>query len=270
MFFVILFLTLLFAPGAHARSQAPATTIFIHGTLFPLISRFYHGVSAPAGMSLAKDQPASNTLGNLARVLSNVAPAEFPLDTFYLLGWPGTLNAQVRLKIARELYAWIKEHPSQSLTIIGHSHGATIALYLAQLAAEDKSNPVSVDKLILIACPVQKVTSHLAKSAIFKRVYNLYSEADLGQICDPQGYTFCVPILSERFFAPSDNMVQASILLNGQKPGHNDFLLKEQFLKQFSTVLAQLDQASADKKSKNHFVVNIGRARIISIRERTA
>lgn len=267
LFLISLCLALLFTPEAYSsRNQPPSTTIFIHGTLFPVISRFYHGVSCPAGMSLAKEQPPSNTLGNLARILSNVGPADYPLDTFYLLGWPGTLNAQVRLNIARELYTWLKQHPSKSLTIIGHSHGATIALYLAQLAAEDKNNPVSIDRLILIACPVQKITAHLVKSPIYKKVYNLYSQADLGQICDPQGYTFCIPILSERYFEQSDNLLQAAVLLDGQKPGHNDFLLKELFLKQFSALLSLLDHVGSDKKNGKHFIVNITEKNPISIK----
>ncbi len=249
LFFTLLVCSSLSAEGADGQS----TTIFIHGTLFPIISYYYHGVSAPRGVTLAASQPTSNTLGKLGRVLSQAAPNEFPLDSFYLLGWPGHLNAAVRQKAAQDLYNWFKEHPCASLTLIGHSHGATIALLLAQLAAQEKNSTFVVDRLILIACPVQKVTCHLVNSPVFKKVYSLYSDGDIAQICDVQHYNFCIPVLSERVFAPSPNLMQAKILLNGKRPGHNDFLLNEHFLLQLPALLQLLDKG----KSPVHAVANI-------------
>lgn len=155
--------------GFSAMAHGTSATIFIHGTLFTFISYYYHGVSAPQGITLASEQPLSNTLGRLGRVLAKAAPAEFPLDSLYLLGWPGRLNADARKKAAEDLLAWIKKNNITSLTLIGHSHGGTIALLLAQLLEQEKDLTISVDRLILIACPVQKVTSSLVTSPILKK-----------------------------------------------------------------------------------------------------
>ena len=126
-----------------------------------LLFHYYHGVSAPQGITLASEQPLSNTSRKLGRVfLAKAAPAEFPLDNFYLLGWPGRLNADARKKAAEDLLAWIKKNNITSLTLIGHSHGGTIALLLAQLLEHEKNLTICVDRLILIACPVQKSPLH--------------------------------------------------------------------------------------------------------------
>ena len=43
--------------------------------------------------------------------------------------------------------------------LITHSHGGNVALYLAPIAEEDPLNAVTIEELILLACPVQVETS---------------------------------------------------------------------------------------------------------------
>src|SRR5262249_23203793 len=154
--YVLLFLSILSLSQIQAR-----TTILIHGTLFTFISYYIHGVSAPRGLTLLKEVSLSNSLSRMGHMLSQASLSEFPLDTFYLYGWSGHLNEKIRFDVARELYELLKERRFESLTIIGHSHGATIALLLAELAQQEQNTSFFIDQLILLACPVQKVTAHL-------------------------------------------------------------------------------------------------------------
>ncbi len=235
------------------------STILIHGTLFPIVSYYYHGVYSPAGACYAKEQPTYSTLGRIASLLATIAPEEFPLDSFYLYGWSGKLTINARLEAARSLYKWICKHCKEPLTIIGHSHGATIALYLAKIAEEENNYSFTVDRLVLISCPVQENTCTYITSPLFKKIYHLYSATDFAQICDPQRFSYGIPVLSERIFKPHKNIIQAEILLNNASPGHNDFLLKEAFIKQLPSILTLLDKqrSIANEIAINHFIISI-------------
>lgn len=72
------------------------------------------------------------------------------------------------------------DHP---ITLVTHSYGGAIALYLAAIEAREKKN-VKVENLIMLAPPIEKETAELANSGFFKNIYNFYSEGDKLQIGD--------------------------------------------------------------------------------------
>jgi len=53
------------------------------------------------------------------------------------------------------------------VTLISHSHGGNVALNLAAIA--EKESPLSIERLILLACPVQQETAALVDAPMFKK-----------------------------------------------------------------------------------------------------
>lgn len=244
-------------PTVQSIKDGPAT-VFIHGTIFPIISRFTHGVAYPDGLISYADCPQPNRLTRMAETLCNACPEEFPLGSFYFYCWPGNLNFKERKRATQKLYSLLIKHKGP-LTLIAHSHGCNVALYLAEL---EDSTSFTIDRLILCACPVQKATAHLVKSPIFKSIYSFYSSADVTQILDPQGLyeetkkiSKDCPLFSERLFEDAPNLIQARVLMNRQSPGHQSFLT-QRFLSRLPSLLMRMDE-SATQKNERHCILNI-------------
>ncbi len=238
------------------KLQDGDVTLFIHGTVFPMISRLMQHKEKRRGLY----QYTANTrryIGGrqrLGKILHTAAPKEFPANSFYKYYWSGDLSFKERKKAAQELYSFLKDHTGK-ITIIAHSHGCNVALILADVA--QKSEPAfAIERLILLAPPVQQATSRYVASSIFKRVYSFYSTADLLQVADPQGLQkqSNSSFFSKRTYRPTQQLTQARVLVTGQSPSHRDFILPR-FFKQLPTLLQLLDKAHGCQKE--HVVVNI-------------
>lgn len=252
-------------------------TLFIHGTIFPIISRFTHGVEYPHGIIALKDCKDTNKLTRIAYTLAKESPSEFPIESFYFFCWPGGLHFDKRKKATELLYHFLSKHQGP-ITIIAHSHGCNVALYLAECidktctSKDSESNKnnnnhrLSIDRLILLACPVQLATAHLVNSSLFKEVYSFYSTADLLQTLDPQGiyketkkvskdraYMKKIPFFSQRTFEDAPNLIQTRILFDRQSPGHIGFL-SSRFLKQLPSMLSILKRSAQNKR---FFIMNL-------------
>ncbi|MBA3751720.1 hypothetical protein H0X06_02900 [Candidatus Dependentiae bacterium] len=243
--------------------KGDSVVIFIHGTVIPLISPLNYRTTQQRGLipfihCARRDQI-------IAETLTKTSPQEYQTHQFFVYGWCGVLSFAERRKAAEDLYKHLRSYKG-SITIIGHSHGASVALYLAQIALEDKNYQFSIDRLILFAPPVQSVTAHHIKAPIFKKVFSFYSSADLGQVADPQGLyddTKKISInkayflFSQRTFAPSQNLIQVRVLLNMQSPGHSDFLIPR-FLSRLPATISFLESSAALTRKKD-FILNIPR-----------
>lgn len=238
----------LYSLGSHHKIKNGRATVFIHGTtnivplIEPLLGRFI-----------------DTWLDDRAKTLCDAWPLECTPDSVYIFRWPGEFDIKVRKKAARCLYNAIYNHTGP-LTIIAHSHGCSIALYLAELCRKHKNTTFKVDKLILLAAPVQEATAPLVSSKIFKQVFSLYSSADVLQIIAPQRLTRTsnkkrrkVLCRSQRIFPASPNLIQARILMNYQSPSHYDFC--SQFLQKLPSVVNFLEQNCRIKKG--HVIVNV-------------
>lgn len=223
-------------------------TIFIHGTLppkaickLPIVNNFFY---CPEGLTLASDLNLdSEKIYHLAQVpfiLQKSAPEDFQLDQFYLYGWSGDLSHQARLDAAFKLYELIKQINCSDIRIITHSHGGNVALNLKAVAEKHEDKNFIIHELILLACPVQKITSEFIKSSIFIKKYVFHSHADLFQIIDPQGiYNFIEnfkqnkvefgPLFSERHFDDHPDVFHVKMVSNNRPLLHVEFLL-EKFL----------------------------------------
>lgn len=243
--------------------KGETAVIFIHGTVIPLLSPINY--RAPHQKGLVPYIHCAKRDQLIGETLMKACPQEYQTSDFYVYGWSGILSFAERRKAAHELYKNLRAHKG-NITLIGHSHGASVALYLSQLAQEDNNHSFSIDRLILFAPPVQTATAHYIRSSTFKRIYSFYSSADLGQVADPQGlYDDTKKIstdkdyslFSQRTFAHSPNLIQVRVLLNMQSPGHSDFLIPR-FLSRLPATIAFLESTTSSSH-KHHVILNVPR-----------
>jgi pimeloyl-ACP methyl ester carboxylesterase len=251
--------------GFLVKEEQKQLTVFVHGTLFSPYAWLVHWIDCPLGWCPAKVQGNKYVVGRIPYILHQAAPREFSLDTFYLFGWSGELCLKARRKAAEELYRELKKYKGP-ITLIGQSHGCNVALNVALIAQEHNDTDFVIDRLILLAGPVQQFNAHCIASPIFKRVFSLYSSEDLLQILDPQGWydeakkipNKKVPLFSERTFAPTPNLIQARILLHGRSPSHMDFILKP-FIQKLPAIIHLLEDAAQHGQFKEdaHCIVDV-------------
>jgi hypothetical protein len=223
-------------------------TIFVHGTLPPLtgVSFIYNFFFCPPGLTRADELDKKFHLSKIAHLLAEQAPRDYSVEHFYFFGWSGKLSIASRREAAKNLYESLKKLISTykvkpSIRIITHSHGGNVALYLNDL---EKDPELSIDELILLACPVQVETAHCLEGAVFERIFSFYSEKDLLQVLDPQGIhrflenlkqyglEFTVahlnemgPFFSQRRFQPTHSLKQLYIKHPQREFLHIEFLL---------------------------------------------
>lgn len=238
----------LYSLGSDHTLKNGEAAIFIHGT-----TNTFPGTEFLLGSFI------DDWVLNTGRVLSQACPSMFPYNSFYAFRWAGNFNIRERKKAAQYLYDLLCDHRGP-LTIIGHSHGCSIALYLAELCMLSNNTRFKVDRLILLAPPVHEQTAYLLNSPVFKKVYSLYSSADLWQIIAPERVTKRVgkrtrKVMkrSQRVFPDAPHLIQARVLVNYRSPSHLDFFCAP-FLKKLPSVIAFLDQHAG---SNRHVIVNI-------------
>ena len=107
--------------------------------------------------------------------------------SFYTFGWDGRLSKRHRKqwseKFYDELINEIKNLKNIEINIIAHSHGGNVALNLAEIEKSKKQN-LKINKLILFGTPIQSETSKLIDSALFTKIYNIFSSGDGIQTID--------------------------------------------------------------------------------------
>jgi len=231
-------------------------TVFVHGTLppdfiyqIPFLHDFFY---CPQGLSLVHDMDKKYTLSNF-QLMTEQNPEQFNKQTFYFFGWSGDLNYDARYKAAQDLYHALldlsKKHPGLPLRVITQSHGGNVALNLARIAQEHDDQELSIETLVLIACPVQEVTASYVHASLFNTIYVLYSPVDLIQVADPQGFYEETRknikhgqrrLFSHRHFPKDEKLTHCRLRLNGRGMGHSDFLGKP-FLKNLPTIIQSLE-----------------------------
>ena len=247
-----------------ASAHKPPVTVWIHGTKL-LISATYHSVFAgKPGLKHACLLPRNNYLHTIARTLSTQDPEQFPFEHFYIFGWSGKLCARERQDVARTLHTRLQEISTQYeqvyrekpiIRIIGHSHGASVALNLANI--EEKT--IDIDELILLACPVQECIYSCVRNPMFKKIFSLYSTLDIAQIIAPQITRYTAvesdpmwnrlrfPPISKREFPPQENLVQTKVKINKHALTHGEFMSKK-FLTTFAHVRKQMATWLAEQR----------------------
>lgn len=295
----------------YAQQQTPPpVTILIHGTkIQPHVPTFfshakipvlYRLTHCPLGLHKAVTLNSELHHHQIAKTLYEVQPKEFPLETFYIFGWCGTLDAIKRHESARILYQeliQIQKNYEQEwgqkpiIRIISHSHGGNVALYLAELAQKN-NYPFTINELILLACPVQKQTSHYITSPLFEKIYSLHSHYDMLQCADPQALqiakqkikshlqqeerdyfhivdTFfdCLedyPLFSERHFKPHSKLIQVNIQRNKRNITHLEFKLLF-FVQHLPIILKQLRNFTKVKSQNCDGICKLTKGEIVML-----
>lgn len=236
---------------SNAVTQQPTITIWIHGTrLFYAAGTLRNFHFSKPGLHLACEYEPKYHMHQIGKTLVDAAPHFFSPDSFYCFGWSGRLDFGAREKAADLLYKELtllidryqKEHNiTPKVRIITHSHGGNVVLNLARIVPKD--TPLSIDELILLACPVQDQTASLINSPIFKKIFCIYSQLDIFQILDPQGLyknSKASTILSGRYFPEQDNLEQVKIKMNGRAIFHSEFVFPR-FLAFLPNIIGTMD-----------------------------
>lgn len=237
-------------------------TIWVHGSSF-LGIQYLH--KCTPGLHCAKTieetgvVPTNGHLHKLAKAFCHSDPERFSLDRFFFYGWSGKVNFASRREEAVPMYHALKQEREKyykkhgvmpRLRLMCHSHGGNLALNIAHAAHHDQD--FCVDELILFACPVQRATSPLVHHRVFRRIYSIYSNSDIVQVLDPQGFypygqtklfkekNAKRPLFSERHFPANEKLMQTSIRIRGKTVGHSDFIFAK-FYKHIPQIIDELD-----------------------------
>lgn len=224
-------------------------TIWVHGTRASSILPFLPAQQMlddslpPKGSRALHELDIQSKAYIFLKTLSKTDPDQFPEEAIYSFGWSGSLNSGARKEAAIELFEFVERlvllykqtyDTVPPITLIAHSHGGNTVLYMALLEGRDFS--FQIQRVILLATPVQKETAHLTSHSLFASVYSLHSHMDMIQIMDPQrlhpykqafatwqetkslnaikdAYFISLshPFFSERHFPATDNIIQADI-----------------------------------------------------------
>jgi hypothetical protein len=224
----------------------PILTVWIHGTRFWLDALYKKAFNAQPGLKALHELPAHHKLTKRMKALADQCADFFPYETVYCFCWSGKLKSIEREEAAdilhESLFKLINDYQQKhghkpAIRLVCHSHGANVALNLARVNAQ-KEHHITIDELILFACPVQCETKNCARNSMFKRIYSFYSPLDMVQITAPQWVcrvcnadgvvVACkkqlLP-LSDRRFDKAPNIRQAWIKRNGWALNHTDFSL---------------------------------------------
>lgn len=209
----------------------PSITVYVHGsqnaTKF-LSKDIWH---CQKGLHHINELPKTSLFVQDAQLLQKGNPLLFNQEHYYTFGWSGKINFSVRKEAGQDLYHAIKillkkyhqEHGAYPVVrIITHSHGGNIALNMVKELPFFENCKIKLE-LILLACPVQKVTESIINHPEISRSYNLYSTFDLIQKLDVYKY-------NERWFFPNrtfenavKNCSQILVKVNGKRISHTDF-----------------------------------------------
>jgi len=254
-------------------TQPANITIWIHGTRFFKQPYYYTYFEGKPSLRSALELDKKYHLRRVADNLNMQAFDEFCLDTFYLFGWSGKLSAADRKKAAQALYDNIimvkneyvqKYQREPAINLVCHSHGGNVALNLAKIARKRLDDAFRIDKLILLACPVQDGTMHYVKDPLFKKIYAIHSSLDLVQIIAPQVTyrvadnqqrttyrRFKLPPFSQRYFPEHENLAQIKLKLNGRALMHQEFIGKK-FLSLLPAMIPVIDTWQMQTTTDHH------------------
>jgi hypothetical protein len=220
-------------------------TVWIHGI------NLFRANAYNIGLWPASTFVENESLFRIGKDLVESDPTRFSSDKTLVYSWSGMFDYTDCYRAAEDLYNNLKRlvndyevqnHRKPKIRIITFSYGGNIALSLPKI--KDQRNKLIIDELILLAWPVQHNVVSGAKDPMFKKIFNLYSNLDCVQIIDPQGF-ICrnfgnVPLFSGRRIKRSDNVLQASIHLNGMGCGHFG-MNSRRFVSLFPYILDELN-----------------------------
>ncbi len=196
------------------------------------------------------------------------------LEHFYVFGWSGKLSFKERLSAARNLLEsleklnqeYTKKYGCAPLfTVITHSHGGNVALNMVK-TKDTFSSDFSIDRLILLACPVQDETKDCIANPFFNRVISFYSSADMIQVIDPQGLyrneKKATSLFSQRMFPHHEKLTQIKSMRTKRGLMHIEFI-SPKFVQHIPKVLQELSDLSHKHPDSYHCLFDLNPERSI-------
>src|SRR3990167_9174794 len=251
------------------EGYVPNITIWVHGTnLWPFKIFKKYWVSSPTLMKVASMRKGYY-LRNIVESLCKADPG-VSMEDFYLLRWSGNLSVSEREETGFQFYKEMekllekykeKYNATPSINIISHSHGGNVALNLAKVTKDPKFR---IEKLILLACPVQKHTRQLISDPIFENIYSFYSTMDLIQVMDLQGFHSNKNVennqrsgfFSGRYFSTDSKKISnIKVKMNGRGVFHVQFLSSE-FISLLPTLIEYVEEWKKEE-DRNDFLISI-------------
>lgn len=223
--FVLLFMTKII------MTQTPSITIYVHGSqnATKLLSKdiWY----CQQGLHHINELPESSLFVQDARLLQQGDKDRFNMEHYYTFGWSGKVNFQVRQDAGKELYLTLKKllqtyfeqyGSYATVRIITHSHGGNVALHMVEQLPFFENHKIELE-LVMLACPVQKLTEHIINHKNISRSYVLYSTFDLIQKLDFYKYEGKRYFPNRVFQTDASNCFQILVKVNGKRLTHTDF-----------------------------------------------
>jgi hypothetical protein len=154
-------------------------------------------------------------------------------EHYALYGWSGMNSQSARQKAGYDLYnelcklqeKYKEEYGSSPIfTIVAHSHGGNVALWLSDAEAKYKKG-ISIGSLLLFATPMQRETASFIKDPLFKSIISFSAENDIWQVADVvstiggQSFPFMAHVVDIEDFVqknPSLNRTDVVLSLNDQ------------------------------------------------------
>ena len=131
--------------------------------------------------------------------------------TIHSFSWCGSNSHEKRIKAGIRLAQFITTVASEktSIHLIGHSHGANIAILAAQ-ELNKKNTHLEIDSLFCLGTPVS--TAYYPIKTSIKKVFNLFSYAD-----------FIQPVagLFQRVYPEEDHIYNLQVKIDGICPNHH-------------------------------------------------
>lgn len=209
----------------------PSITIYVHGSqnatkLLPK-DIWYCG----QGLHHISKLPKASLFVQDALLLQKGNSNLFDFEHYYTFGWSGKVNFDVRKKAGYDLFEAVQsllmKYADQyghypTVRIITNSHGGNIALHMVEHLPFFKGEKIALE-LIMLACPVQKVTETLINHSGITRSYVLYSTFDLIQKLDFYTYEGKRYFPARTFASTASNCSQILVKVNGKRLTHTDF-----------------------------------------------
>ncbi|HSW76206.1 MAG TPA: hypothetical protein VLG50_04140, partial [Candidatus Saccharimonadales bacterium] len=212
-------------------------TIYVHGTTTKLglkfLSTFCKEVSfGQPGIHHIDQLPQCALLRNDAALLAQQDPERFDVDHFYTFGWSGQLSFNAREIAGKELFeqlrALLKDYKNKyglypQVRLLTFSHGGNVALNMVKHLPFFSDEKVYLE-LIIVACPVQKITEKLIEHDCISQSYVISSTRDLLQVVDFYKHEK-KRYFPERFFdTKKTNCCQIEVKINNRGIGHIDLM----------------------------------------------
>lgn len=195
MLLILLFVQSLFAPSA---------CIIIHGTW-------------------AQNESWCQPQGDFFKAVYRCAQETKIVDQIVSFPWSGKLSYHFQMEAAERLQQLIELY--DSVILIGHSHGATVAILTSQLMGQKESNFFKIKKLYALGVPVDPSMKIYPDMHVIEKFYNLFS---FGDVIQP------VNGAHDRVFASHERLANISVMFDDEHPSHgqlHDAMIGKELLK---------------------------------------